>query len=171
MGTYPWGPHGPQSGPNEVTPNPTPAYVPPPASSDWGAPAPTYSPSPSYGGGGYSGGGVATYSGPRRKSYIFAVMWTAILGPFGMFYYTMKGALIMLLFLFGVPIALTALGHAPGFYEAGDPISIIGNEAVMNRMWSTVLPFCVIWGVIAVRRHNKKAKAAKKALADLPSAS
>jgi hypothetical protein len=116
-----------------VTPNPTPAYVPPPSSGGWEAPAPT----PSYGGG-YSGGGPATYSGPtkaRKKSYVLALILTAVFGPLGLFYASKKGALVMLLFLFGYPIMLTTLGHAPGVYEAGNPISIIGNDAVMNGMW------------------------------------
>ena len=159
MGTYPWGPHGPQSGPNEVTPNPTPAYVPPPSSTDWSAPAST----PSYGGGGYqqptySGGGAVGYTGPHTKSYFFAILLSAIFGPLGLFYATKKGGLVMLLLLFGYPIALTALGHAPGVYEAGNPISIIGNDLVMNPLWKMVVPVCVIWSVIGVMGYNRKAR-------------
>ena len=158
MGTYPWGPHGPQSGPNEVTPNPTPAYVPPPSSTDWSAPAST----PSYGGGPtYSGGGAVGYTGPHTKSYFFAILLSAIFGPLGLFYATKKGALVMLLLLFGYPIALTALGHAPGVYEAGNPISIIGNDAVMNGVWRIAMPVSVIWSIFAVASHNRAVKASK----------
>ena len=66
MGTYPWGPHGPQSSPHEVMPNPTAPSAPVP---DFGG-GNYYPTTPSYGGG-YAGGatggggyaGGAGYSG------------------------------------------------------------------------------------------------------------
>src|ERR1041385_7737291 len=66
MGTYPWGPHGPQSSPHEVMPNPTAPSAPVP---DFGG-GNYYPTTPSYGGG-YAGGatggggyaGSAGYSG------------------------------------------------------------------------------------------------------------
>ena len=87
MGSYPWGPHGPQSGPNQVTSNPTPAYVPPPAAPSW---------TPTVQGGGYGGGPVAntgyvaTPSGPRKKHYVLAVILAAIFEPVGLFYASKK---------------------------------------------------------------------------------
>lgn len=71
MGSYPWGPHGPQSGPNQVTPNPTPSYVPPPA-------APTYYPQTQaqryYGEAAQNTGYAGVATGPRKKHYVLAAM-------------------------------------------------------------------------------------------------
>jgi hypothetical protein len=161
MGTYPWGPHGPQSGPNQVTPNPTPAYV-PPASSGWDAPA--TSSSPAYGGGySGSGGGFAGYSGPYRKSYILAIILTCLFGPLGLFYASKKGGLIMLLFLLGVPIGLNELGKFHYGYAMGDPFSILERSVVMDPMLKITVVFSLIWAVIAVRKYNKALKARKNA--------
>ena len=164
---YPWGPHGPQSGPNQVIPNPTPAYVPPPASSGgWSAPVPSYS-----GGGGGGGGfsGYAGYSGPRKKSYILSTLLTMIFGPFGLFYANAKGALVMLGFLFALPAVLGFLGMGPGVRHAGDPLAMLNNDRVMENMWSLSVFCSVIWSLIAVMRHNRKVKASNKAVVE-PSA-
>ncbi len=162
---YPWGPHGPQSDPNAVTPNPTPSYS-PPASSGWDTPSsPSYGSPVSYGGGG--GGGYAGPTGPRLKSYFLGIVCTMVFGPFGLFYASKKGALIMLLVLFGVPITLGALVLAPA-HQAVNPLSILDNTRIMNPMWSVSVFCSVIWSIISVRLYNKAQKASKKALAELP---
>lgn len=152
MGSYPWGPHGPRSGPNQVTPNPTPAWVPPPA-------APTYNPQPqSYGhapssyGGGQSTGYVAT--GPRKKSYVLALILAALFGPLGLFYASKKGVLIILALLFAVPVTLAAMG-AYRFVPANAPWQVIQYDRVMNGMYSICVFCCLIWSVIGVWRRNK----------------
>jgi hypothetical protein len=161
--SYPWGPHGPQSGPNEVTPNPTPAYVPP--AHDAGAydayNAGSYAPPATYSGGtrASTGGGYAptTYT-PRPKSHVVAMILSFLFGPFGLFYASKKGALVMLLLLFGVPVALAMQGAwGPAFHR--HPLEILGHDAVMNRMWSVAVFFSVVWSVIGVRSYNKKLQA------------
>jgi hypothetical protein len=159
MGTYPWGPHGPQSGPNQVTPNPTPSYV-PPSSGGGDYYAPTSS-SPAYGGW-YGGGAAAAYSGPWRKSYILAIIFAVLFGPLGLFYTSKKGALIMLLFLIGVPVGLNAFMQ----YSNGSvisPFGILEHSVVMDPMLRITGGICVIWTVVAARRFNKALKASKAA--------
>src|SRR5690349_10949457 len=110
MGTFPWGPNGPETGPNEVTPNPTPSYVPPPPTpsyeppaSSWGAPV---------SGPAYYGGNSVPYTGPvysgpikpRRKHYFLALFLTFLFGPLGLFYASKKGALAVLFLLVAVPV-------------------------------------------------------------------
>jgi hypothetical protein len=154
MGSYPWGPHGPQAGPNEVTPNPTPAWVPPPAASG-GSWAP---PTASYGGGaaptynaGYSGAYV-----PRKKSYLLAAVLTVLFGPLGLIYVTFRGMLLMVTLLLGTPYTLAKLGaYGPAFRRA--PIEIIGRDAVMNRWWALAAMISFGWALIGVWRRNRNA--------------
>lgn len=158
-GYYPFGPHGPQSGPNEVLPNPTPPYVPPPADfgsgPEWGgAPAPSS-------GGSYGGGPV--YTGPpappRPRSYIVAVFWTLVCGPFALLFYSIPGMLLVLMLMLGYPVLLIKLGHPPGYYEPGTPISIWGNEAVMSPLWWKAVVVSMVWAVVVVVRYNRDIKA------------
>jgi hypothetical protein len=150
MGSYPWGPHGPQTGPNEVTPNPTPAYVPPPMPS-YDAPMP----------GPLSYGGGAQYSGPvqpRSKGYFAALILTFFFGPLGLFYATKKGALAMLLFLVGVPVVLSNIGVLP-FGSAQHPFAVLDHSSVMDGMWKISVVFSMIWAVMAVNRYNARLNA------------
>jgi len=153
MGSYPWGPHGPQSGPNQVTPNPTPAWVPPPAPSGGGGWAPVHS----AGGGGaaqaYSGGTAGTYT-PRKKSYLLGVILPALFGPFGLMYVTFRGMLLMLGLMLGTPYMLARMGtYGPAFSRV--PLNIIGRDAVMNKWWTLAAMISVVWCVIGVWRHNR----------------
>ncbi len=159
MGNYPWGPHGPQSGPNEVTPNPTPAYVPPPTPSYDPPPTPSYG-SPSTGPVSY-GGGPVQYAGPiqpRPKGYFVALILTVLLGPLGLFYATKKGALAMLFFLVAVPVALSSAGVLP-FGSASHPFAILDHSSVMDRMWSISVTLSMLWSVLAVNHYNAALKA------------
>jgi hypothetical protein len=159
MGSFPWGPHGPQSGPNEVTPNPTPAYVPPASTPEYYAPPPS---NPVYYGGGpvqYSG--PVQYTGPirpRRKGYITALILTFLFGPLGLFYATKKGALAMLFLLVAVPVALGVVGVLPGG-SPSHPFAILDHSSVMDRMWSIAVVFSMLWSVLAVNRYNAAVKA------------
>jgi hypothetical protein len=151
MGNYPWGPHGPQSGPNEVTPNPTPAYVPPPMPS---YDAPVYgSPGPVG-----SGGGFVAHSGPRRKGYFFPLILALLFGPLGLFYTSGKGALAMLLFLVGVPVGLSVIGVLP-FGSVNHPFAVLDHSSVMDGMWKISVVFSMVWAAVAVNRHNARIKA------------
>ena len=159
MGSYPWGPHGPQSGPNQVTPNPTPAWVPPPAT-----PA-NYPQSPvrtySGGSGGPAQNTVFVASGPRKKNYVLAVILALLFGPLGLLYASKKGALILLVLLFAVPITLAAMGAYP-FIPPSHAVRVIQYDFVMNRMYSICVFFCVIWSVVGVYRRNAWVKAQGK---------
>ena len=162
MGTYPWGPHGPQSGPNEVTPNPTPAYVPPASTPDWSSGSNWGTPTTGSGGGYQQPvytGAVPAYSGPPLKSYFIAFLLTVIFGALGLFYASKKGAIIMLVFLVLFPFALTTVGAAPGVYVAGQPWTILKNDNVMASMWSLCTFLSVIWSIFAVRSFNKASRA------------
>lgn len=80
--TSPWGPHGPQVGANDVTPNPTAQGT----NYDWNASAaPNYS-APNYSPrGGRAVSGMPAYV-PKPKSIILAILFPLIFGPFGMLY-------------------------------------------------------------------------------------
>ena len=153
MGTYPWGPHGPQVGPNQVTPNPTPAYVPPPSYN-----APSW-PTPSYGGGAVGSGAPMVYTGPRRKGYFVALLLTLLFGPLGLFYASKKGALLVLLFLIGFPVTLSFLGAIPGGSPM-HPFAILDHDSIMNPMWSLCVMISMGWAVFAVAKHNRALKKA-----------
>src|SRR5258708_17641711 len=150
MGNYPWGSHGPQSGPNQVTPNPTPAYGAPPPN-----PTPAYYPTstPSYGGGPVPYGGAgASYTGPilpRRKGYFMALILTFLFGPLGLFYATKRGALAMLLFLVGVPVALSAAGALP-FGSSSHPFAGLDHSSVIDGLGSVSAFFSMLWSLVAV---------------------
>ena len=154
MSTYPWGPHGPQSGPNEVTPNPTPSYVPPPMPS-YNAPTPSYgAPSPvAYGGGSVDFGP----SGPRHKHYFIALILTFLFGPLGLFYATKKGGMAMLFLLVGVPVTLGMIGVLP-FGSPSHPFAILDHSSVMDPMWSLSVFISMVWSVFAVKSYNAALK-------------
>ena len=152
MSTYPWGPHGPESGPNQVTPNPTPSYVPPP-------PTPSYAPPTStpisY------GGGAVQYTGPVQrgpKHYFLALVLTFVFGPLGLFYATKKGALTMLFLLVAVPVGLSLAGVLP-YGSLAHPFAILDHSSVMDGFWSVSVFFSMIWSVIAVKSYNANLKA------------
>lgn len=67
-----------------------------------------------------------------RKSLLLAGLLTFFLGPFGMFYTTIAGALIML--VVAVVVGILTLGAGLG----------------------VVWPICVIWGVWAGHRYNER---------------
>jgi hypothetical protein len=164
-GYYPWGPHGPQSSPNEVTPNPTAPYVPPPPEPAYEPPAP--SPSPAYdpqpvGPDSSRPAAVQTtgYAGPprpRKKNYAVALILTLIFGPLGLFYATKKGALTMLFLLVAVPVSLGMFGMLPGG-SFSHPFTILDHSSVMDRMWSYSAFFSMLWALFAVNSHNASCK-------------
>jgi hypothetical protein len=109
-------------------------------------------------GGGGDAGPVATIPWtPKPKSYVLALILSCLFGPFGLFYASKKGALIVFLLMLAVPVALSSMGaYGPAFHR--QPLEIIGRDAVMNRFW-TLAVFCsLIWAVIGVRRYNKQFK-------------
>ncbi len=162
MSSSPWGPHGPQSNPYEVTPNPTPSYVPPPPDPTPAyvpsAPAQYYAPS-SYAPQGSNQVNYASVgSKPRRKGYIVALILTFLFGPLGLFYATKKGALILLFLLFAVPITLSVIGGLPGGSPT-HPFAILDHDSIMQPIWSLCAFVSMVWSVIAVNRYNAALKA------------
>lgn len=157
MNTYPWGPHGPQSSPHQVTPNPTPAYVPPPMPT-YEAPAATNS-STSYGGGRYSGGitgAVGGFGGPMRKGYATAVILAGIFGPLGLLYSNAKPAKLLLL-LVAANTAWNVFTTPAGVIErAGGYLSFIGGSESMAALWSLVTFLSVVLSIVGVKAFNKK---------------
>jgi hypothetical protein len=154
MNTYPWGPHGPQSSPHQVTPNPTPAYVPPPM--------PAYqAPAASTGstGGGYSGdpvaGGVAGFGGPMRKGYVTAFILAAIFGPLGLLYSNAKPAKLLLLLVAANTAWNVFTASAPAIERAGGYLSFIGSSESMAALWSLVTFLSVLLSVVGVKAFNK----------------
>jgi len=102
-----------------------------------------------------------SYSGPilpKRKGYFMALILTFLLGPLGLFYATKKGALAMLLFLVGVPVALSAAGLLP-FGSASHPFAVLDHSSVMDGMWTLSVAFSMAWSVVAVNSHNSALKA------------
>ena len=155
MNTYPWGPHGPQSSPHQVTPNPTQSYVPPPA-------APAYNPIVHSGGGGgyaggYSGGGVAGYAGPPRKSYVIAFILSGIFGPFGLFYANAKAAKILLVLVAANVGFHVMSAPAAAISRAGGLLSFIGDSDALASVWSLATFCSVVLAVLGVRSFLAKA--------------
>ena len=158
MNTYPWGPHGPQSSPHQVTPNPTQSYVPPPA-------APAYYPVASGGGGGHTGGyaggtgggAVGGYAGPPRKSYVMAVILSGLFGPFGLLYANAKAAKILLLIV-AANVAFHVMS-APdaAIVRAGGLLSFIGGNNALDAAWSLATLCSVVLAVLGVRSFRAKA--------------
>lgn len=155
--SYPWGPHGPQSGPNQVTPNPTPAWVPPPPMASPGPFVPQAS-GPSASAGGASTSYPINYA-PRPKHYWLALILAAIFGPLGLFYASKKGALLLLVLLFAVPYTLASMGVWPVFHR--HPLDVLGNDRVMDGMWRLCVLASLVWCVFGVRRYNKQFQAEK----------
>lgn len=158
MNTYPWGPHGPQSSPHQVTPNPTPAYVPPPMPT-YQAPASTNS-GTSYGSGGYSGGtttgAVVGFGGPARKSYVIAVILAGIFGPLGLLYSNAKPAKLLLLLVAANTAWQVFTTSTPVIERAGGYLSFIGDSSSMATLWSLVTFLSVILSVVGVRASRKE---------------
>ena len=65
------------------------------------------------------------------KSAVAALLLTFFFGPFGMFYSTVTGGIIMLIIT--VPVAVLTLGLG----------------CIITQ------PICIIWAVVAVNSHNK----------------
>ena len=155
--SYPFGPHGPQGGPHQVTPNPTPAWVPPPPMASPGPFVPQAS-GPYAGGGGASTSYPVNYT-PGPKRYWLALLLAAIFGPLGLFYASKKGALLLLVLLFAVPYTMASMGVWPAFHR--HPLYVLANDGVMDRMWRLCVMASLVWCVFGVRRYNMAFKAAK----------
>jgi hypothetical protein len=90
------------------------------------------------------------------KSVGIQILLVIFLGPLGLFYSTIVGALVM---LFGVPVllavlfALTSLGAAANGANTGVLIAL-GSEFVLMLFAWWVGSF--VWGILAVNAYNRK---------------
>lgn len=73
--------------------------------------------------------------GAPRKSLLLSALLTFILGPFGMFYTTAIGAIVMI--VLSIPLVILTLGAA----------------------WGGIVPVSMIWGVWAGHRWNERRRA------------
>lgn len=89
------------------------------------------------------------------KSVGIQILLVIFLGPLGLFYSTIKGALIM---LFGVPIAavlLVAVTTLAGAHGAGAGTMIaVGSEVFLTMIVWWVGSF--VWGIVAVNSYNRR---------------
>ena len=106
------------------------------------------------------------------KSVGISILLTIFLGPLGLFYSTIRGALIMLGLPFLILMILAAIGiimedFPTASFDSGIPefngiIEIIGTILFTSTLASLGLlfllsfPICVIWGVLATRSYNQK---------------
>ncbi|MDO5628349.1 MAG: hypothetical protein Q4G43_08525 [Mobilicoccus sp.] len=67
-----------------------------------------------------------------RKSLLLSALLTFFLGPFGMFYTTWLGTIVMI--VLSVPLLLLTMGAA----------------------WAGIVPIAMIWGVWAGHRYNER---------------
>jgi hypothetical protein len=90
------------------------------------------------------------------KSVGIQILLVVFLGPLGLFYSTIKGALIM---IFGVPIALAALVAVTGLVGARGGAGVGTAVAVGSEILLTMLVWWVgsfVWGIVAVNSYNRR---------------
>jgi hypothetical protein len=91
------------------------------------------------------------------KSVGVQILLIVFLGPLGLFYSTIKGALTM---LFGVPAAfgvlavLTGITGARGDRAAAGALIALGSEVLLLILVWWVGSF--VWGVVAVNSFNRR---------------
>lgn len=93
------------------------------------------------------------------KSVGIQILLIFFLGPLGLFYSTIVGALIMLLgvpAVFAVAVFVTGLSVATANSEGGVTVGLaaLGGEIFLMAACWWIGSF--IWGVIAVNRYNEK---------------
>lgn len=122
-----------------------------------GSQHPTYAPLQPYGPPpGQPGMGVRPMYVPTQKSVGVAFVLTFFFGPFGMFYSTVAGALVML----GIGLAL---GVLTGIVVAMITLVTFGAGALLAVLAPLVgIPVWIgsmIWGCVAASKHNERVHA------------
>ncbi len=82
------------------------------------------------------------------KSSGIQILLVLFLGPFGLFYSTIKGALIM---IFGVPVAAGMIAVLGAFGQS--PLAVVAAYGLILIGW-WIGSF--VWGVLAVKSYNRK---------------
>jgi len=150
MGSYPWGPHGPQAGPFDVRPNPTAPSAPVPQfnTPSWGTPLPA-------GGGGSTSGGTVNYgasaAGPPGPHRILSLLLVGTLWMFWVCLYplTAVAGLLSAVYSAGALAALMAKGIIPrnGMLLLGAYVVGIAVVVVLSRVeyrLAQILPYRII---------------------------
>lgn len=83
----------------------------------------------------YPPNATVVVDGGKRKSLILSGLLTLILGPLGMFYTTVIGAIVMT--IVSIPLLIITLGAA----------------------WGGIVPISMIWGIWAGHRYNERQRA------------
>jgi hypothetical protein len=109
-------------------------YVPPDSGS-----TPSYSSSST----GYVGSSAPAFTGPYIKGFIAPVLLALFFGPFGLFYTTWKGALVLLL-LCG--LAGVAMGG----------LNFVNNDVVIFQLSIVARPVSIVWTILARRAYNRR---------------
>ncbi len=91
------------------------------------------------------------------KSVGVQILLIVLLGPLGLFYSTIKGALTM---LFGVPVAFGMLGVLTGIAGTGSDRAAAGALiALSSEVLLLVLVWWIgsfVWGIVAVKSFNRR---------------
>ncbi len=91
------------------------------------------------------------------KSVGIQILLIFFLGPFGLFYSTIKGALIIIFgvpFAFGLLAVVTAVGGSSNDNVHTAAIIALGSEIVLMVLAWWIGSF--IWGVVAVNGYNRR---------------
>lgn len=115
------------------------------------APLQPYGPPP----GGPGAGTMPVYLAPE-KSVGVAFVLTFFFGPFGMFYSTVAGALIMLAIGLGVSLLAGVVVGLITLMTLGIGALLVGLAPLVGLpIWIT----SIIWGCLAASRHNERVRA------------
>jgi hypothetical protein len=91
----------------------------------------------------YIGSSVPAFTGPYTKGYIAPVMLALLFGPFGLFYTTWKGALVLLL-----------LCGLAGLAMAGP--NFVNNDVIIFQLSLVARPVSIVWTIFARRAYNRR---------------
>ncbi len=90
----------------------------------------------------------------QTKSVGIAILLTLFLGPLGLFYATIRGALFV---LFGVPFLFTVGAIAFGAAaSAGSTGGLLGALAMIPLCAATMWILSLVWSVTAVNAYNQR---------------
>jgi hypothetical protein len=100
-------------------------------------------------------------AGLPRKNVVVAVLLAIFLGPIGMFYSTITGALTMLSVVFlsaaGAYVYLMRLVGAPSDLNWGfvfSPYGLLAYEFAVGIIGILLYAICIFWALFAAQRHN-----------------
>ncbi|OSZ82921.1 hypothetical protein CAP35_06575 [Chitinophagaceae bacterium IBVUCB1] len=88
----------------------------------------------------------------NKKNLVAAILLTLLLGPFGLYYATVIGGIIMTIIVPAISFLVLRMNN-----PAEEISYVLGLTAGALFLYSIVIwPACIIWAVISVTIHNKK---------------